>query len=108
MARTVLPVTRPARGGVASPTEQAGDPTNGHIVANSGKTLITIRNADTSDHQATIVTPGTVDGQAIADRQVTITAGASVDFGGFQPSIYGSQLSIDVDSAQLKLAAREP
>lgn len=108
MARTVLPVTKAVRGGVASPTEQAGDSTNGHVVTNSGRTIVTIRNADTSSHTATLVTPGTVDGQAIADRVITIGASSSQDIGALPTSIYGSKLQINVDSSQLKLVAREP
>lgn len=109
MPRTILPVTRPSRDGVASPIEQAGDPTNGHVVANSGKTIITVHNADASNpHQATFVTPGTVDGQAIGDRQISIAASGSRDFGDFPTNVYGSQMAITVDSAQLKLTAREP
>lgn len=109
MARTVLPVTKATRGGVASPTEQNGDTANGHVVTNSGRTVITVRNADgTNPHQLTFVTPGTVDGQAIGDRAVSIAASSSRDFGDLPTSIYGSQLAIDVDSSQLKLVAREP
>jgi hypothetical protein len=107
MPRTVLPVTRPTRDGVASPTEQTGDIANGHVVTNTGRTIITVRNADTASHQVTFGTPGTVDGLAIADRLEPVPASSSVDFSGFPPSIYGSQMNIDVDSTQLKLVARE-
>lgn len=108
MARTVLTPVHPDRGGVTSPTEQNGDTTNGHVVANSGRTIITVRNADTNPHSVTFVTPGTVDGQAVGDRTVSIPASTSMDFGGFPTSVYGSQMAITVDSAQLKLVAREP
>lgn len=108
MARTILPVTKASRAGVSSPTEQAGDTTNGNVVTNSGRTIITVRNADTTSHQVTFRTPGTVDGLAVADRQVTVDASTSMDFGDFPTNIYGSQLQIDVDSDQLMLVAREP
>lgn len=109
MARNVLPVTHPVRGGVASPTEQAGDSSNGHVVTNSGQTIVTVRNADASNpHSVTLITPGTVDGQTIGDRTVSIAASSSRDFGGLPTSVYGSQMQIDVDSSQLKLVAREP
>jgi hypothetical protein len=107
MARTVLPVTHPTRDGVASPTEQTGDTANGHVVKNTGRTIVTVRNADTSSHNVTFQTPGTVDGLAIGDRQESIPASSSQDFSGFPPSEYGSQMNIDVDSTQLKLVARE-
>lgn len=108
MARTVLPVVQAARNGVTSPTEQAGDTTNGHVVTNSGRTIVTVRNADTSAHSVTFVTPGTVDGQAVGDRTASVPASTSMDFGDFPTSVYGSQMAITVDSAQLKLVAREP
>jgi hypothetical protein len=108
VARTVLPVVHATRGGVTSPAEQNGDATNGHVVTNSGRTIVTVRNADTSAHSVTFVTPGTVDSQAIADRTVSVPASTSMDFGGLPTSIYGSQLQINVDSTQLKLVAREP
>jgi hypothetical protein len=108
MARTVLSVTKAVRGGVASPTEANGDSTNGHVVTNTGKTIITVRNADTNPHSVTFITPGTVDGQAVGDRVVSIPASSSRDFGGLPTSVYGSQMQIDVDSSQLKLVAREP
>jgi hypothetical protein len=107
MARTILTISRPARTGTAAPTEQTGDTVNGHVVTNSGRTIITVRNADTSSHNVTFQTPGTVDGLAISDRQVAVPASSALDFAGFPPSIYGSSMNIDVDSTQLKLTARE-
>lgn len=38
--------------------------------------LLLVKNGDAVDHTVTLVTPGTVDGLAIADRAVTVTAGA--------------------------------
>lgn len=108
MARGIIPVTRPSRSGVASPTEVAGDPTNGHVVANTGRTIITVRNADSASHTVTWVIPGKVDDQPVTARTASIPAGVSRDFGQFQIDIYGAQLAINVDSAQLKLVAREP
>lgn len=108
MARTVLPVTTVARTGVTDPVEQAGDTVNNHVVANSGKTIIRVRNADTSSHTVTFVITNTVDGQPVTNRTVTIPASTTVPFGRFQTEIYGSQMGINVDSAQLKLTAFEP
>jgi hypothetical protein len=109
MPRTVLPVTTVARGGVTPPVEQAGDSTNNHVLANSGRTILTVRNADVSNpHTVTFVVVPTVDGLAVTNRIVSIAAATSQDFGRFQPEVYGSQMGINVDSAQLKLTAREP
>jgi hypothetical protein len=107
MPRTVLPISRPARTGTAAPAEQTGDTVNGHVVTNTGRTIITVRNADTSSHNVTFQTPGTVDGLPIGDRTVAVPSSSGLDFAGFPPSVYGSQMNIDVDSTQLKLVARE-
>ena len=39
--------------------------------------LLFVRNADASDKTVTLTTPGTVDGLAIADRAITVTAGTT-------------------------------
>lgn len=109
MARTRITPTELSRAGIAPATEVDGDATNGNIVSNTGQTMIEVRNADAvNPHTVTFVTPGTVDGQAVADRQVSIPASTTRRFGRFQPSFYGSALAIDVDSTELKLTAYEP
>lgn len=108
MPRTVLAVTAPSRGGVAAPVEVAGDTTNNHVVANTGRTIITVRNADTASHNVTFVITNTVDGQTVTNRTVAVGASSALEFGKFQTEIYGSQMGVNVDSTQLKLSAREP
>lgn len=108
MARIVLTPASPARSGVTHPIEQAGDTVNNHVVANTGRTIILVRNADTSSHNVTFVITNTVDGQAVTNRTVSVPASTTLDFGKFQTEIYGSQMGINVDSTQLKLIALEP
>lgn len=109
MARAVIPSINPDRDGVTMPTEQAGDTTNGHVITNTGKTIIVVRNADASNpHSVTFVTPATVDGQAIADRTESIPASTAQGFGDFQLEVYGRALGVNVDSSQLKLYGLEP
>lgn len=109
MARGIINPTRPTRAGVTDVAEVNGDPTNGHVVANSGRTVVRVRNADASNpHSVTFVIPGTVDGQAIADRTVSIPASATRTFGSFPIGWYTQQLAIDADSSELKLTALEP
>lgn len=109
MPRIALVSTRPARAGVTRVAEVDGNTVDGHVVRNTGRTVVTVRNADAGGaHTVTFVIPGTVDGQAVADRTVSIPASSSRDFGGFDPAIYASQMAIDVDSTQLKLQALEP
>lgn len=109
MPRVVLVPTRPTRAGVARVAEADGNTTDGHVVANTGRTVVTVRNADGAGaHSVTFVIPGTVDGQAVSDRTVSIPASTSRDFGGFPTDVYSSQMAINVDSTQLKLQALEP
>ncbi|MFC6885289.1 MULTISPECIES: hypothetical protein [Actinomadura] len=109
MARIPLAATRPARGGVTAVAEVDGNTVDGHVVTNTGRTVITVRNADASNpHSVTFVLPQTIDGQAVADRVVSIPASATRTFGGFVTEWYSQRLSIDVDSTQLKLQALEP
>ena len=109
MPRTVLPVVSVARGGVAAPTEQTGDTVNNHVVTNTGRTIITVRNADgAASHNVTFVITNTVDGQAVTNRTVAVAQSATLEFGKFQPDIYGTAMGINVDSTQLKLSALEP
>lgn len=109
MARAVLTPTRPTRDGVARVAEADGNTVDGHVVANTGRTVITVRNADAGGaHSVTFVIPATIDGQAVADRTVSIPASTSRDFGSFPIGIYASQMAINVDSTQVKLQALEP
>lgn len=108
MARTAITATRPTEAGVAPPVEVAGDTVNGNYVTNDGRTIVTVRNADAGGaHSVTFVTSVTVGGKAVADQVVSIPASTTKDFSAFAPSVYGSALGIDVDSAQLMLAARQ-
>lgn len=109
MARTPLTPTRPSRAGVTAQAEVDGDPVNGHVVTNTGRTVVTVRNADAANpHSVTFVIPGTVDGQAVADRVVAIPAATSRTFGDFPTGWYTTALAIDADSIELKLQALEP
>lgn len=108
MARNVIPKVTASRAGVNMPTEQNGDATNGHVTPNSGRTIIVVRNADSSSHSVTFVIPGTVDGSAVADRVESIPATTTQVFGGFSRGVYSAALAVDVDSSQLKLLVIEP
>jgi zona occludens toxin (predicted ATPase) len=106
MPRVNLPHTQITRVGVAPGAEVNGDATNDHVTVNDGRVYLLVRNADGSNaHAVTIVTPGTVDGQAIADRIVSVPANASRYIGPFPVDTYGRSLQVDVDSSELKLTA---
>lgn len=51
----------------------------GDACATGSDVKLLVKNGDASSHTVTLVTPGTVDGDlAIADRAVTVAAGATV------------------------------
>lgn len=108
MPRVTIPVTELSYAGVADPTEQNGDTTNGHSLPNTGKTVLRVRNADAASQTLTLVTPITVGGKAVSDTPVSIPAGATRTFGKLSTALYGSSVPIDVTSVNLKLMAFEP
>jgi hypothetical protein len=106
VARTNVPVTQITRAGVAPGTEVNGDPTNNHVVANNGKMFLEVRNSgSTVARTVTFRFPGLVDGQSVTPRAVSIPTSASRRFGPFPTDAYSSLLQVDVDNAELKLAA---
>ncbi|MFD3483781.1 hypothetical protein [Streptomyces sp. NPDC058665] len=64
------------RGGLAvEPVAAAG---GGDTCQTGAGVVLLVRNGDESSHTVTLVTPGTVNGLAIADRAVTVAAGDEV------------------------------
>ena len=108
MPRASIPVTRLSDAGVADPAPTAGDPVNNHALPNTGKTVLRVTNTGASAHTLTLGTPVTVGGKAVDDTDVSIPAGATRTFGGLSPALYGTNVPIDVDSAELTLIAFEP
>jgi hypothetical protein len=108
MARGELPVTSVVKAGVAPAAETNGDTVNGHQFVNqSGHSFVLVRNADgAAAHNATFITPGTVEGQAIGDLVVNVPASSSKYVGPFSTAFEnaGNEVQIDVDSTQLKLS----
>ena len=116
MPTTDIPVTDVTRNGVdhgADATEIAGDIANDHSMSNTGKEFISVRNSGASVRTVTLVTPGTVDGEAIADRTVSIAASATGKLiGPFPVAIYNNvgavdknKITVKVDHAELMLLA---
>lgn len=90
MPRTALTVQSTSRDGLTA-TYSAGDATNDHEFDNSGQNVVLhVKNGGGSGITVTIVTPGTVDGLAIADKAVSVGAGVEMFIGPFNNSQYGS------------------
>jgi hypothetical protein len=86
---TVLTVQEISRTG-KSVTEQmtAATATHGEKFLNDGRTFLRVKNGNAATRTVTIETPGTVDGQALADLVVTIAAtgdGDGLDFQDIGP-----------------------
>lgn len=109
MPRASIPVTKLTDAGVADPAETNGDATNNHSLANSGKTVLRVRNAHaTLARNLTLGTPITVGGKAVADTVVSIPALATRTFGDLSTALYGTSVPVDVETSDLKLIAFEP
>lgn len=94
MARTVLTVQSIARTGL-NPVYSAGDSANGHSFDNTGQNIfLIVKNGDASDKTVTITTPNTIDGHALGDLAVVVTAGEERAIGPFPNAIYGT---VDTD-----------
>jgi hypothetical protein len=70
LTTNVVPLTGLQLDDLLNPATSGGDdaPTGAGV-------LLVVKNADASSHTVTLVTPGTVNGLAIADRAVAVAAG---------------------------------
>ena len=104
MADITLDVQQIARTGlVATYTDSSSTPplttTDTFFANNNGRTFLHIKNGAT-DVVVTLHTPTTVDGLAVADRTVTVTANTEAFIGPFQPNVYNGadhQMSFEFD-----------
>src|ERR1051325_1560167 len=93
MARTALTVQQVNRTGL-TPSYAAANAL-GHSLNNSGREAIHIKAGGTAV-VVTIQTPGTVDGQAIADRTINVGTNSEKMIGPFPPDVYNQPGSADV------------
>jgi len=101
MARTTVSAQLAARTGV-TPSYNEATETDGDAFLNHGETIIHILNTG-DETTLTIQTPGTVDGLAIPDREVTIpaTTGDKI-VGPFPPESYNqSDGKVYIDWSQV-------
>ena len=104
MADITLTVQQTARTGlVATYTDSSSTvpltTTDTFFANNNGRTFLHVQNGAT-DVVVTVHTPNTVDGLAVADRAVTVTADTEAFIGPFQPDVYNGadhQMSFEFD-----------
>jgi hypothetical protein len=107
MARAALPVTDIVRAGVVLADETVGDPIENHSVANDGHVFILAHNTNAvaTAHTLTVHVAETVDGLAVTSRTYTIDTEETQLIGPFDVKTYGNPIDVDVDDAELQLAA---
>ena len=101
MARTVLAIQNVARTGLLASYTAAN--VDGHSVSNDGRTFLHVKNGVTAV-VVTLVIPRTIDGQAPANRTVTVADSTDEFIGPFPPDTYnqggavGDSIHIDFDT----------
>ncbi|GAB7187168.1 hypothetical protein ATKI12_6999 [Kitasatospora sp. Ki12] len=107
MPRGTINVTSSDRAGTVLPAATAGDPTNGHTVANDGRTLLIVENTgSTVARTLTLQMSKSVDGLPLTgSRTVSVATGATRLLGPYPTADYGPALLVDVDNAELKIRA---
>jgi hypothetical protein len=103
---TVTSISRTALTALPTPTV-AGDVANGNVAPNDGATFLAVVSGDASTHNLTVTVVSGVDGLTAGPRSYTVPVAASgvQACGPFPLQYYGSQLLINADSAQVKVAA---
>jgi hypothetical protein len=108
MAATQLPAnTQMGQNPTADPAGTTMDTANGNTTTNSGATFFRFANQTASPVTATVVTPGTVEGYAIADQTINIPASVAVWAGRFDIKNFGARITFTT-AANIKITAFEP
>jgi hypothetical protein len=100
MARTLITVQEVSRDGISA-SYVSFDQANGMEFDCTGREHVHIKNTNASGRTLTIDTPGTIDGQAVANRTVAIP-GTTGDkkIGPFPPALYAQangRVYLDID-----------
>jgi hypothetical protein len=97
MARTALAVQDIVRTGL-NPSFTAAN-VDGHAIQNDGRTVLYVKTVGGAGCTVTILTPGTIDSLAVADRAVVIGTPAERVIGPFPPMYYdqpgGQEVHVD-------------
>lgn len=108
MATALTPVNtqgKSARVLIGTGTSEVAADVTGNTFPNDGKVLLVARNSGATPRNITMTTPGTVDEQAIADPVYSLAAGATVILGPFDPTVYGTTMTVTAAHAEVMLAA---
>lgn len=109
MPRTEMPVTTltGAVAGIPEATPVACDVANGNVISNLSEHMwLEVSNSVASPGTINLVTPGDVQGRAVADDTVTIPASATRRrLGPFAKAVYGNSLQFTGSATTLTVAA---
>lgn len=107
MARGIVPVERVWRFSLLTdPRETTGDPTNGHVIANDGATMLVLRNITSGGPTVSVLVPVGYDQNLTAGPRIyTLSASATSYTGVFPVEFYGPQLMVDVSSSNVRIVA---
>lgn len=108
MPRVVVPVVKTSKNGINATTPVTGDAVNNHYYNNSGHTMLLVKNTGAGARTVTILVTGTVDGNPATKAPISIPAGQEWLIGPYDVNNYGSQVSVNVEHAELTLRAFEP
>lgn len=103
MARSALAVQTVTITGL-NPSFTAAN-VDGHSIVNDGRTVLYVKNGGAGSVNVTIQTPGSVDGNAIADRVVAVPAGEDRIIGPFAPRVYNQQSGADAHAVYVDFSA---
>jgi hypothetical protein len=102
---TVITPVAVTKAGATAAAAAACDATNGNRVVNTHTLQLTLKNTDASSATVVFTTPATVGGFDVADYTVTLAAGESKVFGGFDSSVFGGTLVFKASTASVTYQA---
>jgi hypothetical protein len=109
MARQNIPVTRPTSAGVNSTAAEVVPVAVDDLsFVNDGQTFLVLRNTTGVPDTATVITPATPGGLALADQPIVVAANATYVAGPFPPQYFNQvdgTVQVDVTTAALRFTA---
>jgi len=105
VARVAVPVTKVSRLTVNALSAAVSDQANDHTMVNNGATILLVVNAGGATHNVQVLIEQTLDGEVVDPKDYVIPANSTVPLGPYPKQIYGDNLLINIDHADLSLRA---
>jgi hypothetical protein len=97
MAEVTREPQTPTAAGVEPTVISAMSTADTQVIPNAnGDVVLRVINGSAEATTVTIVTPGTEDGNAVADKEVIVAAGKTKLIGPFNPSVYNTERNLQV------------